>query len=290
MSQTGSGKAFEFALGQAFSQRLGVPLQELSKSPRKSYSTSHQKLSMDKAALKAVEFLITNEKNLTNATSVILQLDKAGVAGDVRDLIVCLPGQEIGISAKTRHSAIKHSRLSGSIDFGKEWAGYPVSPKYWKDIKPIFQHMKSMKAAGKLFSDVSNKATMFYLPILSHFEDEFKRLYQAHGQTFVERVFRYLIGRHDFYKVVRNNKSVNVQSFNLDGTLQWGQKWTIPQNITQIGRLTGSTSTLAISFDGGWQISFRLHSASSKIEPSLKFDINFSGVPPYASGNHIPLA
>ena len=31
--------------------------------------------------------------------------------------------------------------------------------------------------------------------------------------------------------------------------------------------------------DNGWQISFRIHSASSKVEPSLKFDIQLVGQP-----------
>ncbi len=33
-------------------------------------------------------------------------------------------------------------------------------------------------------------------------------------------------------------------------------------------------TTLLVTMNEGWQISFRIHSASSRIEPSLKFDIN----------------
>jgi hypothetical protein len=32
-------------------------------------------------------------------------------------------------------------------------------------------------------------------------------------------------------------------------------------------------------FDKGWQISFRIHNASTMVEPSLKFDINIVGLP-----------
>jgi hypothetical protein len=31
--------------------------------------------------------------------------------------------------------------------------------------------------------------------------------------------------------------------------------------------------------DNGWQISFRIHNASSKVENSLKFDIQLTGQP-----------
>lgn len=31
--------------------------------------------------------------------------------------------------------------------------------------------------------------------------------------------------------------------------------------------------------NNGWQLSFRIHNASSKVEPSLKFDVQFIGMP-----------
>jgi hypothetical protein len=31
--------------------------------------------------------------------------------------------------------------------------------------------------------------------------------------------------------------------------------------------------------DNGWQLSFRIHNASTKVEPSLKFDVQFIGMP-----------
>jgi hypothetical protein len=37
--------------------------------------------------------------------------------------------------------------------------------------------------------------------------------------------------------------------------------------------------TVYVSLDSGWQISMRIHSASSIVEPSLKFDVRLVGVP-----------
>ncbi len=34
-----------------------------------------------------------------------------------------------------------------------------------------------------------------------------------------------------------------------------------------------SSTILELIMDNGWQISFRIHNASSKVEPSLKFDV-----------------
>ena len=36
----------------------------------------------------------------------------------------------------------------------------------------------------------------------------------------------------------------------------------------------GSKTTVIVVFDNDWALSFRIHNASSRIEPSLKFDIN----------------
>ncbi len=42
-----------------------------------------------------------------------------------------------------------------------------------------------------------------------------------------------------------------------------------------------------MTFDQGWQLSFRIHNASTMVEPSLKFDINIIGLPRVISRNAI---
>ena len=48
------------------------------------------------------------------------QKDKAGIQGDVRDIVVRRDSLawEVGLSIKHNHDAVKHSRLSSNIDFG----------------------------------------------------------------------------------------------------------------------------------------------------------------------------
>lgn len=68
------------------------------------------------------------------------QKDEAGENGDVRDIVIYrkdIPW-EVGLSIKHNHTAVKHSRLSHVLDFGKEWYGIPCSKQYWDDIRPIF--------------------------------------------------------------------------------------------------------------------------------------------------------
>jgi len=40
-----------------------------------------------------------------------------------------------------------------------------------------------------------------------------------------------------------------------------------------------SQTTLIVQFDEDWEMSFRIHNASSRIEPSLKFDIQLLTMP-----------
>ncbi len=147
-----------------------------------------------------------------------------------------------------------------------------------------------MRDEGRYFRDIPNKDGMFYLPILTAFEDEFKRLCQSPGPRFIKRVFQYLVGRHDFYKIVRQRDHVSVQSYNIKGSLQWGRRWRIPRGVDLIHSKEDSTDTLVVNFTGGWQMSFRLHNASSRVEPSLKFDIQFDALPVSVGSNQIPLA
>ncbi len=57
--------------------------------------------------------------------------------------------------------------------------------------------------------------------------------------------------------------------------------------IIELSFKPNSTDTLFLICDEGWQISFRIHNASSKVEPSLKFDINLIGQPPALYTHHI---
>ncbi len=279
-TQTESGKALEYALAQELVKYLEIPLQDTPEKEvgEKAYASleAKEQHKVQRAADEAISFLLGFEKGLQDGTSILLQPDLQGQHGDPRDIVVKMPnGKDIGISSKNRHFAIKHSRLSDKIDFGKEWADYPCSSAYMKAIKPIFTDLREKKKEGILFRDIPDKANKYYLPILNAFEDEMRTLCENYGQLFVTRLFQYLLGKHDFYKVIKENGHVIIQSVNLNGDLKWGKKWVVPNRIEHIQRKRNSNNTLIISFVDGWQLSFRIHNASSRCEPSLKFDINF---------------
>ena len=290
MTQTGRGKAFEYALAQQLSTITKTPISddEGLKNARDCYDL-HGVEEMDNAAAEAVLFLQAMDSQFDNAVSIQIQTDARGQAGDTRDVVVHYFGGEIGLSAKNNHRAVKHSRLSSTIDFGSRWADRPVSSDYWNRVKPIFQELATFRTQGALFKDLTNKESRIYLPILTAFEDEFRRLCQDYGADFIGRVFQHIVGLQDFYKVVRQKDHVSIQSFNLNGSLEWGSRWRIPQDIAQIQRKPRSMNTLLVTFSGGWQLSFRIHNASSRVEPSLKFDIQFVALPVTVANHQIRL-
>ena len=60
-----------------------------------------------------------------------------------------------------------------------------------------------------------------------------------------------------------------------------------PERIVEFEFKENSETTLNMILDGGWEISFRLHNASSNVECSLKFDIKLLGNPPILFTQHI---
>ena len=136
-----------------------------------------------------------------------------------------------------------------------------------------------------------------YLPILDAFRKELLRLDKENPSIVAENLVQYLIGNQDFYKVIKGKNKVEIQAYNLHGTLNLPfekikpkskiPKLKLPTRLIEIVYQENSTTTLLVSLNEGWQISFRIHNASSRVEPSLKFDINLVSAPRTLFTNHI---
>lgn len=307
-TQTINGKAFEYALLNEFSERLKVVTSvtiienEPFKTALKCFVSfdekeqSHYKL----VASFAVNFLLDIEPRLANGINEddVLQLeivaDKAGQTGDVRDVLAIrsLQKWEIGISAKNNHRAVKHSRLSNDIDFGQKWLEIPCSVDYFEEINPVFSNLAKLRTASKAtqkWDTLGDYHTSVYVPVLNAFRTELLRLDKENPGIVAERLVEYLIGNQDFYKVIKGKNKVEIQAYNLHGTLNLPfenikpkakiQRLKLPNRLIEVVYQDNSQTTLLVTLNEGWQISFRIHNASSRIEPSLKFDINLVSAP-----------
>lgn len=286
ITQTESGKAWEYGLARKFADVLNTVL-EIDKARIKSQDSydllsQYERYRIDNAAGEVALFLCAHDERLLKTRSVQIQGDKAGIEGDVRDILFCTDKEKIGISAKHRHNAIKHSRLSDSIDFGEDWYGVPCSAEYWNTITPIFDDLKFQKEIGALWAGLPDKHDAYYVPILDAFMNEVNQ----HADP--SQLLSYLLGRYDFYKVIKENGNVSVQSFNMHGQLKWGRRLPLPEKIIQFGMKSRSKTTAIMHMDTGWVITFRIHNASKYVEPSLKFDIQLIGNPNRLSRHEIP--
>jgi len=255
------------------------------------------KETFEKCANAAVKVLFDLEpiilENGDDTLELKIQSDKEGVIGDVRDVLIIRSGikWEIGLSIKHNHLAVKHSRLGSKLDFGSNWFDVSCSKQYWNDVKPVFDRLVSEKKKGTKWSALSLKESSVYIPILQAFVDEIKRSYIIHGEVIPIKMTEYLLGKYDFYKVIGidREKCTKVQAFNLRGTLNLKSKQkrsvcivplvNLPKRIVDIGIKPGSSNTVELYLDEGWQFGFRIHNASTLVEASLKFDIRIIGMP-----------
>lgn len=218
--------------------------------------------------------------------------DNDAEKGDVRDIVISRKSirWDIGLSMKHNHFAAKHSRLSSTIDFGSKWYGVPCDNSYWDVVNPIFAELRELKEKNIAWHDLPDKEDSVYYPVVEAFINELKRAYNS-DSTITARFISYLLGVRDFYKVVAldNKRVTEFQTFNLRGELNKNGKRTratfivpgadLPTEIISLRFKPNSKNTAELYLNNGWSFSFRIHNASTIIEPSLKFDIQFLGVP-----------
>ena len=286
-----NGKGYEWAIARALSRRLDIPIRDDSagRVARSSFASLEPEMMarFDLSADAGVEFLIAREREsleLRPPRQVHLMSDSAGISGDVRDVVLTAGSTIFGISCKSNHKAYKHPRLSGGIDWVQGWGinSRGASEGYWEAIKPIFSELEQIRHDSNkqaLFKDLPGLHSNFYMPVLQAFENELHFQVSAVGSEAVSTgIARYVIGRQDFYKFVTTPRELMIQAYNFEGTLA-GSKSSFPSKVLGIDRFEGSRYSLNLRLDRGYIFNFRLHSASSRVEPSLKFDVQAIGLP-----------
>ncbi len=225
-----------------------------------------------------------------NEITLSLQKDKLGEIGDIRDILIYFDRFCIGLSIKHNHDAVKHSRLSKDLDFGEKWLGVGVSQNYKDTIKPLFERLENAKKEGMLWRDFPNKEQEIYAPLLQAFKKEILRIDENKKNKVPQKMVEYLLGKYDFYKAIllEREQKTKLEAYHFHNTLNRSVK-NKPKRIIPLSKLPTrmicfdfkpkSFNTLELVLDEGWSFSLRIHNASSRVEPSLKFDIKLLSKP-----------
>lgn len=312
-SQVKTGKAFEYAIAKVYYDEIkarGLQVQMLEDDAfctARKYFEDFDKNAKERYVVSAkatldtmlkIEPGLTAQKNDKDVLSIRLAKDSEGQAGDVRDVIFSRehPYWEIGFSAKNNNDSQKHSRLSGTNDFGEKWFGIKCSDEYWNSLKPIFNFVKQYKDAGKKWESMGKKKeTEVYIPLLKAFRNEVLKINEKNVDI-PKKLISYIIGVSPFYQVIKEDSKnlVVVKAFNIGGGLnktvnkkKSRYKVATVEPPTRIVEFEFASKpenqmqdTLNMILDGGWEISFRIHSADNPIVLSLKFDVKLLGNPP----------
>ena len=310
--QTEIGKAFEYACFQAIANKakaFQVPVNQCRNKPYDEASAFFKGLDGDlqtdlfEGAKASIEFVFSCEPHMSDSNiredlSLRLQTDAEGQKGDVRDIVLERVDDtskkrnawQCGVSCKHNHDAVKHPRvgLNGKSDFLDKWTSgrFKCSEAFFHSLSSISNLLVDNKGGSweSVFPDIDID---LYKPISEAVQKEIKRL---QGQPeFVTVLFSYMIGEYDFYKMMAFDKERRTQLsvFNIQGSLNKKTKFKKPERVLKqtpkprviLAVTEISNSTFQILFDEGWAFSLRIHNASGKIEPSLKYDVRLVGVP-----------
>jgi hypothetical protein len=297
-TQVENGKGFEWAVALAARERLGIAFIDSDglRRAERCYSRlpSAKQQIFRVCAEKAVAYVADIENLQPDpAGAIALSQDSAGARGDVRDVVLNLNGREIGISCKTNHEAFKHPRLSGKRDFVKEWGlGAGCSEEYWAEVRPIFSELADLRkqsSAQMKWSELGDYQTRYYIPVLDAWRTELLRVAggdDAESKLAASALCRYVIGEIDFWKVISRSDQVTLYAFNTQKSLGTS-KTVLPNRIIGIDTFDGSQYSMTVRMNEGYGFNFRLHNASSRVEPSLKFDVQSEGLPSHIHHHNI---
>lgn len=309
--ESANGKAIEYACLAALAAHLeahgaGVETQRDApavRTGRRRFDalTPAARSAYEAGARAGIEMLVAAEPRLRSPQgarhTLTLQIDALGAVGDVSDLLLIrADGWRLGILVKHNNDAAKHPRLSRSLDFARQWFGSPASPAYFTGIKPVFDELATYASTGSHWSALAlsdaDKAARFYKPVLAALATEI-RVQMTRTPALAANLIRYMTGRRDFYKLIVTVKARRTEllAFNFDGELGRAANGTPANNSASPARLPlptrlrtidfkpRSLNTLVVNFDQGWALTMRLHSASSRVENSLKLDVRLTEMP-----------
>jgi hypothetical protein len=259
-----SGSAFEYAVAASLQAATSATITnglaaERTKAKFEQLPDAKRKVLL-RCAERAVAYLVETDKRLVASSSMSIIFNSphnAQAHHDVRDLIVQSKTFSVGVSCKVNNVDLRHSRLSGTADFVKEWglSGAGASGTYWQTIGPVFEELRRMDNNGLRWDQVfpgdpktrnRKKLDGFVAPILDSWFTELVGLVEI-DKTIAQKLARYLLGSSSYWKIAARTPAtshsayVDIQRFNLNGDMP-GAPLTLPTEVLQCSVKQGSQS------------------------------------------------
>lgn len=274
-----NGRALEYRIAQEFITNFSNPTVNLQTQADQTRDSTHfnnlpanMRTYYDASAQKIYKWAL-GILSVSNTSTLDIQrlTDAAAVKGDVTDIRLTSNSNLINLSIKHNHSATKHQRPSPT----PKQCGFKVADtnnqqfiiKYKKIGQQFHTQVNNLAAGTTTFSDLkkispSTISNHIYKPMCALVTDF---LNQNCTPPHAQQYFSFLIGNTDFYKIKVDANSTEISEF---------------KNLTPVNKMHAKcrncpeNNYIDITFSNGWEVSMRLHTASSKITPtiSLKFD------------------
>ena len=263
------------------------------------------------SAKKAVQEIVKGEPILYNVSDLFIrikvQASASGKTGDVRDVVIVICDnkkrdkviQEIGISCKNNHEAVKHPRITKDFDFVSQYTNdlYKCGNEFIERLKSVAAVVDGLAGKHRVWNNVPTelKNTVYCDIVEAYIEEIYSQAVSITDdekkEKFASSFFEYMFGQYDFYKVIKmdKKKTVKLQPYNIHGNLrkayhgeksnQSSSKANVPKEIVLVRKKPNSKTTLEIHFEN-WIISMRIHNADGPIKmTSLKWDVQIIAQP-----------
>ena len=274
-----TGRAFEFAIVSELARLSGITLTsrasdaQLRDRAKFEDLDSYRKQVFQEAAKALVQTLLVDG---VNSASVDRLSDDEATAGDVTDIRISPTGMHpvVNLSIKNNHHALKHQRppsLMQQLGFAK---GSPQDYEYRTQLQSVFDTFyvasRKLVPGATMFSQLKDVDDEFinrqlYAPVCELVTATLRKYLV--NDIVCKTFFRFLVGNTDYIKVVLCQRRLKLTNFAQIPT---------PSGC-DANYSRAKPSYIYLAFDNNWQISMRLHTASSRLDeieqiPSTKFD------------------
>lgn len=143
--------------------------------------------------------------------------------------------------------------INRDYNWGDKWFGVPCSANYMQKMIALFDNYQT-----------TNNRDEFYKSYLIEFKNEFEKISNSNVL-------------YGLLKLVTPDDDSNLAQVVYKKINQ--RKIQLPNSIIELYYDVKYKSKLELTMNNGWSISFRIHNASTKVETSLKFDIQLQSKP-----------